>query len=344
MSSQSTSDFKVAFSTNDVVGNQQFEYWVDKIEAFFDIDKNDFKRASNFTGSLELLQCSDVIFGECRAQEQLYFRDQKRLMSDGLDHFILQVFLKGGGPVENGPEIEAGDIIVIDMGRLHARDSWPHHTLSFVIPRDKDVNLTKLLERMHNQKLPKAHPLTRMLFSQMRQLWELQQEMTVLQMQTALDSTLEFFKTNLSVQSNDLVEHETPLSSAALAQSIRTYIEGNLGQELTPDRISQRFRISRSQLYRLFNEDGGLMRYVQQRRLVRSSRLLRTARDDESIISVAAQVGFKSDSHFSRSFKSWFGMTPSEARNSLQVNAAALGENRQLIDSWLNDLSVAHGK
>lgn len=341
VNSQRLSDFRVTFSTEDVSDKDRFAFWLDKIEAFFDVDKEPFKGTqTGFRGSLGLLQCSDVLFGEVRAQGQLFMRDQRRILQDGLDHFILQVFVEGGGPIEDGPNVEPGDIIVIDMGRQHARESWPHHTLSFVIPRDKDPELTFILERLHNRKLPKAHPLTRMIYAQMKMLWDVQGDMTVRQMQTALDSTLEFFKTNLAQEIGTLGTQHAALSSTALLHSIRTYIEQNLGSALSVERICAQFRISRAQVYRLFQEEGGVMRYVQQRRLARSYQMLAKSGAEQSIIGVAAQMGFKSDSHFTRSFKAEFGLTPTEARQQVRETGKDLGRDRSLIDRWLTDLSA----
>lgn len=332
--------YRVSFDTQEVQTTERLDYWVDKIEAFFDIEKPAPETIRlGFEGSLSLLQCSDIIFGEVHSQGQLYTRDRKRLILDGLDHFILQIFLEGGGPIDEGPVIQPGDMLIIDMGRAHARDSWPHRTLSFVIPRDRDPELTALLDRMHEKRLPASHPFVRMIFSQMSQLWELQGDMSLAQMSTAMDSTLEFFKSVVTSDQTLDIEGRSALASPALAHSIRCYIDANLGDDLGAEALCQRFRISRAQLYRIFADHGGVMRYVQQRRLVRSYRGLSQSGLDQSVFGIAAALGFKSESHFTRVFKAEFGQTPSEVKRDGLLRSADQEGSRTLVDAWLRDLA-----
>ena len=57
----------------------------------------------------------------------------------------------------------------------------------------------------------------------------------------------------------------------ALTASIKRQIDANLQTDkLTVDGICQRFQLSRASLYRLFEPEGGLVRYIQEERLNRS--------------------------------------------------------------------------
>lgn len=339
MTHQTASLSKIEFDTRSVGASHQWDYWIDKIEAFFDVPKPLLPAANRpYEGRLTLLHCNDVIFGEVHSHNTLYVRSRKRITSDGLDHFMFQIFLDGGGPIEGGDVVQKGNVLVIDMGQPHQRESWPHNTLTFVIPRDYDLALSRYLERLHQQILPATHPMVRFIFSQMHQLWTLQEDLSLMQMTQAISSTIGLLRDTLATDPILSNEGQFQQSSPALAHVLRSYIEDNLHRDVSVAELSTRFRISRAQLYRIFASDGGVKAYLQHRRLQRSYRALLQQGQTTSVMAVAAAHGFKSESHFSRSFKAAFGETPSDLqRDSAHMISHATGD-RVLINRWLNQL------
>jgi AraC-like DNA-binding protein len=85
-------------------------------------------------------------------------------------------------------------------------------------------------------------------------------------------------------------------------------------QRLSVERIAEKMGVSLNQLNRLMKADGlSPMRFVWQMRLERASRLLASpAHGRVSIKEVAYRCGFSSEAHFSRAFRSRYGMTPRE--------------------------------
>jgi len=87
---------------------------------------------------------------------------------------------------------------------------------------------------------------------------------------------------------------------------------------LSPPTLAQQLGISLRQLYRLFDEDGGVSRHIQQQRLKRSAEELCSPHlGHESITQIAYRCGFTDSAHFSRAFKKHYSCTPSEYRTSL---------------------------
>jgi len=105
-------------------------------------------------------------------------------------------------------------------------------------------------------------------------------------------------------------------SAGQLQRIARQLIEQQLDDALlSPSTLAQQLGISLRQLYRLFDDDGGVSRHIQQRRLRRSAEDLRSPHlGHESITQIAYRCGFTDSAHFSRAFKKQFSCTPSEYR------------------------------
>ncbi len=78
--------------------------------------------------------------------------------------------------------------------------------------------------------------------------------------------------------------------------------------------IADRFGIDKFQLSRLFKQELGVnyWNYVMQVRMEKAAELL--LRTDEKNSSIASATGFVDESHFSRTFKKYFDMSPKQYR------------------------------
>lgn len=94
--------------------------------------------------------------------------------------------------------------------------------------------------------------------------------------------------------------------------AIRQFVEGRLGDAtLGSDMILKSFGLSRTTLYRDFEDYGGIQRYILQRRLHRAFRLLSESHPSRGIIgAVSERLGFGSVHNFSRVFRGRFGEPP----------------------------------
>jgi AraC-like DNA-binding protein len=98
---------------------------------------------------------------------------------------------------------------------------------------------------------------------------------------------------------------------------IRSYIEEHLCEtDLTPQSIAAALRITPGYLHRLFcGGKESIARYILRRRLEECHRNLSDCmQSGRSVTHIAFEHGFNSLPHFSRVFRSHFGITPSELR------------------------------
>lgn len=135
-----------------------------------------------------------------------------------------------------------------------------------------------------------------------------------------LDSELRPYEMSLSSVTTSLFDaviaslYKAPRDRELLANEIKNYIECYITDEtLSPKTIAEAFEISTRYVHKLFEHDGSTIgEWILNRRLDRSAGDL--LEPDASITDTAFKWGFKDLGHYSRSFKSRFGVPPSTYR------------------------------
>ncbi len=94
-------------------------------------------------------------------------------------------------------------------------------------------------------------------------------------------------------------------------QAVRQHLRS---PALTPKTLSRLVGISRSNLYRLLEEAGGVAQYIQRQRLLEAHAVLCGPALGKSISTLAEQLCFADASSFSRAFRHEFAQSPSEVR------------------------------
>lgn len=113
--------------------------------------------------------------------------------------------------------------------------------------------------------------------------------------------------------SSDAAEKRNPPGNDRI-ERVLSYINENLSEDLSVDRLSAMIYMSRYHFMRSFKEHTGqtVHSYVRQRRLMNASRLIR---EGLPAARAAAESGFEDYSAFYRAFKASFGVTPGELKS-----------------------------
>jgi AraC-like DNA-binding protein len=88
---------------------------------------------------------------------------------------------------------------------------------------------------------------------------------------------------------------------------------------LGPDKLCREAAMSRSQLYRLLESEGGVAHYIQRQRLSESFVMLCDLSNALPIGRIAEMLCFADASSFSRAFRREFGMSPRDVRSASQA-------------------------
>lgn len=102
---------------------------------------------------------------------------------------------------------------------------------------------------------------------------------------------------------------------------ITEYLEQRLDQPLTIDQICRDNLVGRSQLQKYFHAQtgGGVMDYFSHMKIKAARQMIREGR--LNFTQIAARLGFQSVHYFSRRFKRFTGMSPSEYASSVKMLA-----------------------
>ena len=131
--------------------------------------------------------------------------------------------------------------------------------------------------------------------------------------------------------------------------SIQDYIGTHLDEELTVRELAGKAALSVFHFHRMFKEAAGETPYdfIQRKRLERACILL-SSRPEMKIIDVALESGFATPSAFSRAFRNFYRVTPSEFRknNSFKnsrngTGAGSSGKESFSADGYISDANLA---
>jgi AraC-like DNA-binding protein len=96
-------------------------------------------------------------------------------------------------------------------------------------------------------------------------------------------------------------------------------IDARLGSaNLTPEMLAEKLNVSRSDLYSVFQDQGGVSKAIWRRRIEAAHAALLDPLEMRRIGELSYAFGFSSEAHFARAFKAAYGTTASVARRSSQ--------------------------
>lgn len=292
------------------------DYWRDVTRPAFEtiIQKDDHDRV--FYGEVTATQIGEFVIGETKFNAQHYVRDQKIISSFGLDSYIFQIVTAGSLTGDfNGVCSQAflGDICILDMAQTFESKVSEGERITIVLPR-APMQRSGLAGNIHGRVLLAEDPLTKFMIDFASSLRKVASHLNGSQLSSLQNSMIDMFSMALSGKE---FNHAESLAVAPLTrQSIIDYIDSNIESiNLTTEAILQKFRVSRSHLYRLFADNGGVATIIRNKRLTLAyQRLVNSNERKIHLADLAYKAGFKDYNSFSRLFQERFGQKPGDVR------------------------------
>ena len=259
-----------------------------------------------------------------------YCRNHKKGVLDHNDTSILHnhreieiiAILDGNAVMHIGREsrpVQKGDVIIIPPYTLHGATAFAdkdfyHYCLSFDMSIIPDKKLQDSLEKglISTEKIIKAQDTAAPLLSQLiknafnthanqKEGWDLQ----------VIGNMSTFF--GLLKEHNYITKIEYN-SNSDICRDIMDYISNNYSLDITSSSAAEKFSMSKSYFCRIFKQNFGqcFQNYVNMYRTEKAKVMLKTT--NLPISEIALQTGFNSFSFFSKTFREYLGVTPSEYR------------------------------
>lgn len=338
---------KTVFDTDTYAPQDRFKAWRNSMGVIFDCSLDDRTDPCHFHAKLTAAMLGPVFCGRLVSQAQRFERPQSKIIADGLDHLLIQVFRSGSGEVEvRGAQnsVRPGDIYIMDASAPLKAADYEFDNVTMVIPRDIIADRLTRPDEHHKRIISGSNPLAKLLYDYMLSLDQQTGSMSIEEAELAIEPFLSLTESLLNHHALGRRAEVDKLSvDAAMLASIKRFIEENLSnQALSPDMICANLGLSRSRLYRLFETLGGVSNYIRHRRLRRS---LRDVVDENQrtvlIKAIAHRWGFRSESDFSRIFKRHYGVSPNDARNARMIHSHAPSDDHQIAEyeQWLRNLA-----
>lgn len=322
---------RLFYVTSGLDEDNAFDTWRAVISPLFE-PRRCLRGSKTPTGSAFGVIIGDLVVAKVAFNAQDFVRDEQRIAATP-DHLLLHLYVTGGfnGTVtRQQTTIGPGKVALIDLAYPLATRAFASRTVCLVVPR-------KLLGDLPLDGLkPRLDPLRNdLLAAHMLSLQERSAQLTTDDVAITVAETADFLRRLLAPVSPEQLEPQRDTDDTIVALSEALIRENLAVPELSPDWLAQKLEVSRASLYRLFADRGGIMRYVQERRLLAVQAALSDPLDSRRLSRLAADLGFKSEAHFSRSFRARFGVTASAYRQAqLEASATIQLTSPAVVQQW----------
>lgn len=313
-------DLSIRVSTKFVDTTDGDDYWRAATRPFYVTERTN--RDVPLQGAMTGSTVGTSLIGETTFNSQDYFRNRRLIAESELeDQYIVQAWISGemiGNADGTDFSVQPSDVSFLDLGKPLRASALTDpgragRTITLLAPRAL-VEAASPGRSLHGTVLrgASAMVLTQCLQSVSRALPHLDKTAAA-QYEDVIAALL---KASSSTDPGALQPEFSPRTDPDLRARALTHIIEHLGESwLSPVTICATLSVSRAQLYRAFQHDGGIAQVIRRKRLEHAYREL-TAPEPEnlSIEDVSRRWGFTSKTQFVRAFDSFYGVTPSRAR------------------------------
>ena len=245
---------------------------------------------------------------------QYFDRTQAMASADGIDDLVVNVRFRGAALGDmNGISLDgpSGSIVLTDMAQPQGHVSEASSCAYFHVPRALAEQFLPSVRSLHGMAI--APDTATLLREHLLQIWRGADHLPIDQGGRLAGTVLDLLAVAIAQERGGQAA-SAAVAGAALMRA-RAEIEMRLGSAtLSVANLCRKLGVSRSALYRLFADEGGVHAYITRRRLERVAATLSDPLDHDRIADIAERWGFCDAAYLGRLFRERFGMTPSDYR------------------------------
>lgn len=200
-----------------------------------------------------------------------------------------------------------GDVIAVDYSLPY--ESYTPGYEGITLTFDKSSAPPGLQGDIHGMVLTADSSAGNILGTQFRSLVAHIDGLSVVQAQAAVDGILQFAAATLPAATPRKMRDDPSILHRAYSLARKRMSDPDFG----PEDLALELGMSRSKLFRSFEEHGGVQRWLLGKRLTASLHAIVRSAGKQKISAIAHQHGFRSEAHFSRAFRKRYEMSPSSA-------------------------------
>ncbi|WP_245468086.1 MULTISPECIES: AraC family transcriptional regulator [unclassified Mesorhizobium] len=336
----------LCFSTHELAPKDQFAAWQAHVAPLVEISLPDNKSPEDgFPAAHTAWNLGGMLIVEQQVPAHSYIRSAAKLRSSSIDHWYVVLPHSGRSWTEVNrrvAEAQPGKLEIRSLGYPFRGRATESEGLFLYLPRDLFADAAATLDANNNSIL--SGNFADLLIDYVDSIATRLRSLTADDLPRIVHATRSMIIACLAPPAEHAAAAEQ-LASVALMERARRYVQNNLdAARLTPDSMCRALGVSRSRLYQLFEPSGGVLHYIQSRRLLAAHVALSDPTDSRRIVQIAEAFGFSSAANFSRAFSKEFGYSPREGRRTMVLprpaHSVSLGEHEKAssFEGWLKAL------
>lgn len=303
------------FSTAGLPRSAQFAAWHNSFAPMLELAEID-TTATDFSGRQKLWDLGSLLLAQISTDSLSFSSLSGQVRRDSVDHWTMTVLLSGKiqtNALRGAFVASPGELQVHSLGRPFTGIADESEMLVLFVPRDLSLETAATLGSAEFSKLGSGMGR---LFSDY--LIDVTKRLPIL-LQADLPGLVTATRAMILAcisPSPDHIEAAEGLIANVLLERARRLVHSRLfDPTLGSELVRRELAISRTRLYNLFEPFGGVMHYIQHRRLLSAYAALADPSDRRLIFQIAEELGFSDGAEFSRAFKRAFGYRPSDVRS-----------------------------
>lgn len=303
------------FSTAGLPRSDQFAAWRNSFSPMLELAEID-ETTSDFQGRQKLWDLGSLVLAEISTDRLAFSSLPGHVRRDPVDHWTMTVLLSGSirtDAARRAFTAGPGEVQIHSLGRSFAGVVDKSQMLMLFVPRDHSLETAAILGSAEFSAAGTG--MGRLFSDYLVDVAKRLPMLTEADLPGLVAATRAMILACVSPSAEHIEAAEGPIANVLLERARQLIQSRLLDPKLGCEMVRRELGISRTRLYNLFEPFGGVMHFIQHRRLLSACAALTDPNDRRLIFQIAEERGFSDGAEFSRAFKRAFGSSPSEVRN-----------------------------